>query len=49
MKIRGMLYKAARKLGDIEAVTSGSPKKILRREKNKLVGRKLWKLWKFPF
>lgn len=49
MKIRGKLYKAARVLGDVEAITSGKPTKMAQRVKNKWVGRRLGKLWKFPF
>lgn len=33
------LYKLARRLNDLEKVSSGSPKKIARRGKNKLIGR----------
>ena len=47
--VRG-LYKLARLANDISKVASGDPKKIARRIKNKLVGRKIIrKVWKFPF
>ena len=38
------LYKAARMSRDIEVLASGNPKQILRRGKNKILGRLLSKL-----
>jgi hypothetical protein len=52
MSITGKLFRAARLSADLKAITSGSPKKIVRRGKNKVVGRALgragvWrKLWR---
>jgi hypothetical protein len=44
------LYKLARLANDVETLSSGNPKRIARRAKNKYVGRKLVrKVWKFPF
>jgi len=49
-KTVSFLYKLARMANDIEKLSSGDPKKIARRVKNKLIGRKLVrKAWKFPF
>jgi len=48
-KIVSFLYKLARTANDIEKLTSGDPKKITRRIKNKFIGRKINKIWKFPF
>jgi hypothetical protein len=49
MSLRSSLYRSARLLGNIQAVASGSPKRITRRAKNKLVGRVLGRsgLWRF--
>ena len=38
------LYKAARIVNDIETLLSGDPTKIIRRGKNKILGRFLFKL-----
>jgi hypothetical protein len=46
MKARGWLYRMARILGDTGAVTSGDPKKMARRAKNKGVGRLLGSFWR---
>jgi len=44
------LYNLARMANDVEKISSGDPKKIARRAKNKYIGRKLVrKTWKFPF
>lgn len=48
MKTRGILYKLARLLGDFDAINSGSPKKMLNRGKNKVIGKKLNKIWRWP-
>jgi hypothetical protein len=45
-KTVGFLYKLARIANDIEKVSSGNPKRIARRAKNKVIGRKLVKkIW----
>lgn len=44
------LYRLARLANDIETLLSLNPKRIARRVKNKVVGRRLVrKVWKFPF
>jgi len=44
------LYQLARMANDVEKLSSGDPKKIARRAKNKYIGRRLIrKAWKFPF
>ena len=49
-KLVSFLYKAARTANDIETFTSGNPTRIVRRVKNKLIGRKVVsKLYRFPF
>ena len=45
-KVRSGLYRAARLLGDVGAVTSGRPSRIAKRLVNKVVGRNLVRrLW----
>jgi len=45
-KLVSGLYKLARIANDISKVASGDPKKVARRVKNKIIGRKLIKkIW----
>ena len=45
-KLISSLYKLARVANDVSKVLSGEPKKIVRRVKNKVIGRKLIrKIW----
>lgn len=50
MKFVSLLYRLARLANDVSKVSSGDPKKISRRAKNKYMGRK-WvrRAWRFPF
>lgn len=43
-KMRGLLYKVARMLGDIQAGSSGNPKKIARRIGRRAAGKATGKL-----
>ena len=48
-KLVSFLYKLARTANDVETLTSGNPKRIARRLKNKLIGRKIVsKLFRWP-
>ena len=44
-QVRSLCYLIARLLGDLLAVSSGSPARVLRRTKNKVLGRQVWRLW----
>ena len=45
-KLISFLFNLARRLNDISKVASGDPKKVARRIKNKVMGRKLiLKIW----
>jgi hypothetical protein len=48
LRLSRFLYRAARAANDVEAVTSGDPKRVERRLRNKLVGRLLGKagIWR---
>lgn len=49
MSLTSALYRAARLSADARALSSGDPKRIARRAKNKIVGRALARagLWRF--
>ncbi|MCX8082187.1 MAG: hypothetical protein N3D17_02145 [bacterium] len=48
-KLTKFLYQLARTVNDIETLASGNPKKITRRIKNKIVGRKIGsKIYRWP-
>ena len=50
MSLVSWLYQLARKANDVSTITSGKPKRVIRRAKNKIVGRKVAnKLFRFPF
>ena len=42
-KLTSFLYKMARKANDVEKLSSGNPKKIANRAKNKVIGRSIMK------
>lgn len=45
-KLVSFLYNLARKANDVKVITSGDPKKMARRAKNKYIGKKLIrKIW----
>jgi len=49
-KTVSFLYNLARLANDVEKIKSGDPKRIARRAKNKIIGRRIIKkAWKFPF
>jgi len=49
-KLVSSLYRLARLANDVTTLASMNPKKIARRVKNKIIGRKLVrKVWKWPF
>lgn len=41
-------YRMARMSRDIEVLSSGKPSRIARRVKNKWLGRRMGKIWKWP-
>jgi len=46
-KVRREAYRAGRVLGDLDAVASGKPDRIVKRIINKWLGRKLlWRFWR---
>ncbi|HEY3397131.1 MAG TPA: hypothetical protein VGM19_05660 [Armatimonadota bacterium] len=49
-KTVSFLYQLARTANDVETLASGNPKRIVRRLKNKLIGRKVAsRLYRWPF
>ncbi len=42
------LFRWARISRDLEVLASGNPKRIARRAKNKWLGRRLGRIWKWP-
>jgi len=49
-KTVSFLYNLARMANDVEKIKSGDPKKIARRVKNKVMGRKIIRrVWKLSF
>jgi len=46
--ISSIFYKMARMSRDIEVLSSGSPKRIARRAKNKWLGRRTGRIWRWP-
>lgn len=46
--ISSLFYKLARVSRDMETLSSGNPKRIAKRIKNKFLGRRIGKLWKWP-
>jgi hypothetical protein len=49
-KLVNFLYRVARTANDMETLLSGNPKRIARRLKNKLIGRKVAsRLYRWPF
>ena len=46
-RIRRVLYRSGSVLGDIEAASSGSPKRIIQRQQNKLIWRGFGRLFRF--
>ena len=45
-KVRRSLYKTAAKLGDVEAITSGKPERVIERAENKMIWRGFGKLFR---
>ncbi len=45
-KVRRFAYRLGALLGDVQAVTSGNPKRLVKRAANKVIGRKIVRrLW----
>lgn len=45
--LASQLFKAARTCRDISVVASGSPRKVVRRARNKVLGRRLGRLFRW--
>lgn len=45
MNLSRLLYRAARTSRDVSAIASGRPTRIVRRARNRIIGRALWRIF----